>query len=133
MMAKRIFLVALFGTVLACTNKTGDNENPPQPTRVCTMIGCENGLAVEVNSSLQQSFTVNVRTGSQVIHTFRCDPSQPCRAFVSNQTPAQVTVTLETTQGPVSRTFQPEYRMNRPNGPDCPPECRQATITFAVN
>ena len=127
-------LAVLSLILIACTSNSTESDNPAQqPTRVCTMIGCEDGLAVEVNSSLRQSFTVNVRSGNQVIHTFRCDPGQPCRAFVSNQTPAQVTVTLETAQGLVSRTFQPEYRMNRPNGSDCPPECRQATITVSVN
>jgi hypothetical protein len=130
---KRIWGLALVAVVGACSNNTAENEAPPQPTRVCTMIGCESGLAIEVSSSVQQSFTVNVRAGTQVIHTFRCDPGQPCRAFVSNQTPAQVTVTLETAQGPISRTFQPEYRLNRPNGPDCEPECRQATVTVTVN
>jgi hypothetical protein len=105
---------------------------PDASQRVCTMIGCENGLAVEVNGSLQQSFTVNVRSGTQVIHTFRCDPGQPCRAFVSNQTPAEVTVVVETAQGPVSKSFTPEYRLNRPNGADCPPECKQATVTVTV-
>ena len=41
--------------VAACV---GANQ---EPERVCTLIGCNNGLAVEVNSSLQQSVTVTVQ------------------------------------------------------------------------
>ncbi|HEX6064680.1 MAG TPA: hypothetical protein VFZ04_10700, partial [Longimicrobiales bacterium] len=113
--------------VAACV---GANQ---EPERVCTLIGCNNGLAVEVNSSLQQSVTVTVQAGAQVIHTFQCDPGQPCRAFVDNQTPDEVTVHVQTAQGTVSRTYRPEYKLNRPNGPDCPPECRQATVTVNVS
>jgi hypothetical protein len=110
----------------------GSCANLSEPERVCTLIGCTDGLAIEVNHSLQQSFTVNVRSGTQTIHTFRCDPGQPCRAFVSNQTPSDVTVTVDSPQGPVSKDFQPEYRLSRPNGPDCLPECKQATIALTV-
>jgi hypothetical protein len=112
-----------------CGNVT--SEAPPV-VRACTKIGCSSGLAIEVNTSLQQAFTVNVRSGTQVIHTFRCEPGQPCRSFAENQTPATVTVTVESASGPVSKQFTPEYRINRPNGPDCPPDCRQATVTLTV-
>ena len=121
----RMFWVLLLAGCASATEQ--------EPQQVCTLIGCSNGLAVEVNSSLQQSVTVNVQAGTQVIHTFRCDPGQPCRAFVENQTPEEVSVHLQTPQGTVSKTFRPEYRANRPNGPDCPPDCRQATITLAVS
>lgn len=125
---KRWLLLLAAGFAASCTNAS-------EPQRVCTLIGCENGLAVEVNHSLQQSFTVNVRAGTQTIHTFRCDPGQPCRAFVSNQTPDEVTVSIDAGGGqqPVGRTYRPEYRLNRPNGPDCDPECKQATVTLTVS
>ena len=121
--------IAVWAVVVAgaCVNTAGE------PERVCTLLGCNNGVAVEVNNSLQQSVTVTVQAGAQVIHTFQCDPGQPCRAFVDNQTPEEVTVHVQTAQGTVSRTYRPEYKMNRPNGPDCPPECRQATVTVNVS
>ena len=131
-MGKQLSALVLVALVAACSNNTAENEAPPQPTRVCTMIGCENGLAVEVKTALQQAFTVNVRSGTKV-HTFRCEPRQTCRTFISNETPAEVLVTVETARGPVSQRLYPQYRMNRPNGPDCPPECKQATVTFEIN
>lgn len=123
---RRIVVWALV-LVAACV---GANQ---EPERVCTLIGCNNGLAVEVSSSLQQSLTVTVQAGAQVLHTFQCDAGQPCRAFVDNQTPEEVTVHVQTAQGTVSKTYRPEYKLNRPNGPDCPPECRQATVTVNIS
>ena len=102
------------------------------PVRACTKVGCSSGLAVEVTNSLQQAVTVNVRSGNQIIHTFRCEPGQPCRSFIENQTPERVVVSVQYSGGPVSKEFTPVYQMNRPNGPDCPPDCRQATVTLTV-
>jgi hypothetical protein len=118
----------LLALLAACANYT-------EPSRVCTEIGCEDGLAVEVNHSLQQSFTVTVRAGTQALHTFRCDPGQACRAFVASQTPEEVTIVIDAGGGQplVSRSYRPEYRLHRPNGPDCPPECRQATVVLNVS
>jgi hypothetical protein len=126
-MRKATLVMAL--ALAACASRQPEEE----AQRVCTMIGCNNGLAVEVNSSAQQSLTINVQAGTQTLHTFRCEPGQPCRAFIDNQTPEQVTVHVQSASGTVSKTYRPEYRMNRPNGPDCPPECRQATVTVSVS
>ena len=119
--------VVVWAVVASCANVA---EEPP---RACTEIGCSDGLAVEVNSSLTQSITVSVRAGAQELHTFRCDPGQPCRAFIENQTPAEVTVVVQTAQGDVSKTYRPAYQINRPNGPGCPPDCKQATVTVALS
>lgn len=121
-------------TALCVVLVLGCSSTEEEPQVICTLIGCENGLNVQVNSSLTQSFTVTVRAGSgEQLHSFTCNPGQTCQAFVAGQTPDEVTVTLATAQGPVSKTFQPEYRLNRPNGPDCPPECKQATIVMTVS
>jgi hypothetical protein len=100
--------------------------------RICTLIGCNDGLNVQV-SSLAQSATVTVRAGNQVIGTFRCDPGNPCQSFIQDQTPNAVNVTVEVSGGTVNRNYTPEYRTVTPNGEGCPPACRQATVTVAVN
>ena len=99
----------------------------------CTLIGCNDGLNVTVTSALQQDFSVTVKSGAQTLHTFTCRPGQPCVAFLDNQTPANVTVQITTNAGTISRDYTPEYRVSRPNGPGCEPECRQATVTVNVN
>lgn len=125
----KVFIpVVLAGLLAGCVSTS-------EPPRACTLIGCENGLAIEVNHSLPQSFTVNVRVGTQTIHAFRCDPGQRCQAFVREQTPDEVTVIIDAGGGqpPVSRAYRPEYRINEPNGPDCPPACKQATVTLSAS
>jgi hypothetical protein len=104
-----------------------------EPQRVCTLIGCNDGLNVTVTSSLQQDISVTVKSGAQTLHTFTCSAGQPCMAFLDNQTPANVTVQIATSAGTISRDYTPEYKVSRPNGPGCDPECRQATVTVSVN
>src|SRR5688572_17814017 len=119
------------GTVLvgltACTSQPAPSE------QVCTLIGCNDGLRVEVTSTLAQPATVTVRAGNQIIGTFRCEPGQPCATFIENQTPESVSVTVEVSGGTVNRTYTPEYRLARPNGENCTPTCRQATVTVNVS
>lgn len=125
--ARQSWVLIVLTALAGCANVT---EEPPQ---ACTEIGCSDGLAVEVVSSLAQSISVTVKAGAQELHTFRCDPGQPCRAFIDNQTPAEVTIEVQTAQGAVSKTYRPEYQINRPNGPGCPPECKQATVTVTLS
>ena len=99
----------------------------------CTMIGCENGLSIEVNGTLPFPYKVHVRAGGETLHSFDCAANEPCTAFVANHTPREVTIAVETPQGEVSNTYVPEYRTSRPNGPNCPPECRQARIQVNVS
>ena len=122
----RWVLALSVAAAMACSGNT-------EPVRVCTLIGCNDGLNVVVNASLQQDYTVTVTSGGQTLHTFSCRAGQPCQAFVENKTPATVTVGVATAMGPVSKEFTPEYRVNKPNGPDCPPDCRQATVTVTVS
>jgi hypothetical protein len=53
-------------------------------------------------------------------------------AFLENQTPANVTVQITTSADTTSRDFTPEYKVSRPNGPGCDPECKQAAVTAAI-
>jgi hypothetical protein len=122
----RVFAILGIAVTLACAGNT-------EPQRVCTLIGCNDGLNVVVNSALQQDYTVTVTSGGQTLHSFTCRPGQPCQAFVENRTPATVTVALATAMGPISKDFTPEYKISKPNGPDCPPDCKQATVTVTVS
>lgn len=99
----------------------------------CTLIGCTNGLAVVVNTSLQQQMTVTVKAGTQTLATLQCSAGTPCNTFIENQTPSEVQVTINVSGGTVNRTYNPQYQMHRPNGENCPPECKQATITVNVS
>jgi hypothetical protein len=120
--------VFLFTTLLACSNAT---ENPPEGI-ACTLIGCSNGLSVEVTGTAGARATVEVRASGQTTQTFECVAGQPCRGFLENYMPDQATVTIRLADRTVERSVTPQYRLNRPNGANCPPECRQATVQVAV-
>ena len=124
----RLPIVLLAGLVItSCASNTG-------PERACTLIGCDNGVEVQVVHSLGQPFSVTVRnTLGDPMYSFICQPGQPCRAFIAGQTPQDVRVTVNAPQGEVSKTFKPEYKISKPNGPDCPPDCKQATIVMNVS
>lgn len=48
-------------------------------------------------------------------------------------TPAKVQLVLQhNTATLLDQTLQPTYQTSRPNGPDCEPECTQATASVAV-
>ncbi|HET7274637.1 MAG TPA: hypothetical protein VFI91_05630 [Longimicrobiaceae bacterium] len=115
--------------ITACTNNT-----PPPPSTVCTLIGCENGLAVEIAGERTGAVDVTVETAGQDARTFECaDPNQPCRNFFGGFMPSEVTVTVRASDGSVStESFTPTYETTYPNGPDCPPGCEQATVTVEV-
>lgn len=115
--------------VAACSGNAAESE----PQQVCTLIGCNDGLSVVVASALAQDYSVTVKSGGATLHTFTCRAGSECRAFLENQTPAQVTIEIATSAGTVTRSYTPEYKVSQPNGPDCPPECRQATVTVNVS
>jgi hypothetical protein len=128
------YVIATVGIVALVAACAGVEQEPePEPQQICTLIGCNDGLSVQVTSAVTQSITVTVRANNQVLRTFRCDPGNPCASFIENQMPASVSVTVEAPGGTVNRAYTPEYRTARPNGPNCPPACRQATITVAVS
>jgi hypothetical protein len=47
-------------------------------------------------------------------------------------TPASVTIRVLTGTQTTEVIRQPMYQVSRPNGPKCPPECRQARLTVVL-
>ena len=116
--------VFLFTALLACANS--------QEPVVCTLIGCNGGLMIEVTGTGGARATVEVSASGQQTRTFECDAGQGCQRFLENFTPAQARVTIRLADRTVERTVSPQYRVSRPNGPRCAPECRQATVQVAA-
>jgi hypothetical protein len=52
-----------------------------------------------------------------------------CAVSFSDFTPASVTIRVSTGTQTTEVTRQPMYDVTRPNGPGCPPECRNARVT----
>jgi hypothetical protein len=61
-----------------------------------------------------------------------CAPGGPCVAFFAGRTPESATVRVIAGAQVVSRELRPDYERVQPNGPGCPPVCRQATVVVAL-
>ena len=131
--AGRAHVIATFVAALgltACGSLTGE--------RACTLIGCESGLTVHLATLPAAPFRVEVapRAGvGQPVYVYECATSAACgpNLFFPGFIAEQVVVTVRV--GAAARTTtisQVTYERFRPNGPDCPPECLQSTVTAEV-
>jgi hypothetical protein len=100
---------------------------------VCTLAGCFSGLRVELAARPTGPFRVEVTSAAApggATYVFDCPDAARCGpgAFFPDFTPERVTVRVVTSGGAVTRDFAPAYRTFRPNGDDCEPTCREATV-----
>lgn len=107
-----------------------DAPAPPRGPVMCTQIGCSDGLNVELDGFTEE-VELELAAGGET-RTVTCQPPGPCHHFVPDFTPEEVTATVFLPDREEERTFTPEYREERPNGPDCPPVCRQARIRWRL-
>lgn len=117
----------------ACSGNT-EEEIDVQPSPVaCTMIGCSNGVRVVVDGNVPERYSVQVRDGSRVLRSLECRAGTPCDFFVENEMPTDVTVRIVWGDDHDREwTVTPTYRDAQPNGPACPPTCRQGTVTITM-
>jgi hypothetical protein len=117
------FAVALLST--ACST-----PSPAPAQRACTMIGCEDGLAVEIDGTPQGAYRVEARAPGESPRVRECASPAACgQIFFAGFLPEEVTVVVTAGDATSSRTVRPQVETVRPNGPDCPPTCRQARVT----
>ena len=104
-------------------------------TEACTLMGCESGLTVHLASMPAAPFRVEVSAhgpGTQPVYVYDCASLTACRqdlffaGFVAEQAVVTVRVGTATRTTTFSRL---SYQHFRPNGPDCEPDCLQATVT----
>lgn len=100
----------------------------------CTEIGCESGLEVVLENAPAVPFRVEAEVpGQQGLYVFDCpDPARCGRVFFAAFTPDYVRIRVTTAAGTVARDVRPQYAEARPNGPDCPPLCRTATVAVPL-
>jgi hypothetical protein len=99
----------------------------------CTLIGCT-GLVVEVTGAPGQTpVTVVVTAPDGSTRSAICTSATgTCPVSFPDFTPASVTIRVTTGTQTFEETRQPMYAVTRPNGPECPPECRNARVTVAL-
>ena len=121
------FLTACVVSSIACSGAT----------MVCTQIGCESGITVHLASLPNGPFRVDVkpRGAADVAYVYECSDVAHCRQdiFFAGLITDYLIVTVQV--GAASRdteAVQVQYASHRPNGPNCEPDCRTATVTAQV-
>ena len=102
-----------------------------QSSTVCTLIGCLNGLWVEIQNAPAGPITVQASEGtSGSVHTEACPGTSGCtnKLFFREFSPNQVRLTITTTGGTREQVAVPTYETSQPNGPKCGPTCRSGTV-----
>lgn len=110
------------------------------PTGVCTQIGCDSGLTVQLDQVPTGAFTVEVLPEEPqehpVVYRVECAGSAaPCgaRVFFPGLVLERARVRVTTTLGTVTHDATDViYRTSYPNGRQCTPACRQATVDVTV-
>lgn len=111
---------------------TGCAAKRTGPT-MCTKIGCEPGLSIDVRGPRDSDITVKISAADGQLRTFECDSEAPsCSSFFADYTPENVTVTITKKESNTVRAFQVTYQNERPNGEDCPPVCKQGHIDMTI-
>jgi hypothetical protein len=104
-------------------------------TGACTLIGCESGLFVQITGTPAGAYRVEaIGAGSEVLHFVNCPSAEACAggAVFRDFFPESVTIRVTTAAGTTTQSVQPTYTDSQPNGPNCPPTCRQGSVTVAL-
>ncbi len=115
-------------------------------SHACTLVGCTDQLTVNIRRSVPSRYQVNLTIDGQSAQ-FTCDNGTPRGAvgvtvalcgpnsFVIVGAPSTVHVILPCGVGPddagvndCGGDLKPTYIVAQPNGPDCEPTCKQATV-----
>lgn len=120
---KTMIMAVLTGLAAGCSSASVPGEET-----MCTLIGCSSGLTVAIDGPAIGPFTVEASDGS-VMETFVCPTGARCeRATFDDFMPETVTVRIIGGADTATTSAEPTYTTLQPNGPGCPPTCRQATV-----
>jgi hypothetical protein len=102
---------------------------------VCTAIGCESSLVVEIQNAPAGPITVQVTPPGPPgpTHTATCPESIGCtnRVRFGAFGPGLTRFTVTTVAGTRTWELTPSYTTTQPNGRRCGPICRTAVVQIA--
>lgn len=142
--SKPILLIGIALILGTCTRMpTEDNE-----FKTCTAMGCFVTLAVALEGAIPSDFIVEVssiegesflihcvdgiRRDFEVLSSFEAPRCESKGALFFGFVPEEVTVNILWESQIISQDFKPSYEIFRPNGLDCPPECRVGSVTVSL-
>lgn len=97
----------------------------------CTLIGCDSGIEVVLENEPDGAYRIEAFADSDgPRHVYECSSATGCqdRVFFTDFTPVRIFIDVTSANGTERYEVLPKYREHRPNGPNCPPRCRTATI-----
>ena len=101
--------------------------------RSCSIRPCPSELVVEVRGPQDVAYTVYVSASGVETHTQSCSSLEPiCTVYLRDFGPEEVSVRVTWAEQEAEAQFTPAYETVHPNGPDCPPACRTATVVMVV-
>jgi hypothetical protein len=104
---------------------------------VCTRIGCSSGLTIRFDAVPPPgAYRVELLPAGEggPRYVVECPDASRCTggATFPGFTGDYVVVRVTTARGVLTREVRPTYTESRPNGPDCPPVCQQATVAVPL-
>jgi hypothetical protein len=96
----------------------------------CTRIGCYSGAFFHLDGALPESYAVALYIAGEAPRVVECAPAEECggRVFFEGVTARNVEIEITGEGGlRIRQDVTLSYTTTQPNGPDCPPICRQAT------
>jgi hypothetical protein len=130
-----VSLAAAMGCSDAISSASEGGDAPGQE-RACTLIGCVDGLTVQLPSAPSGAWRVEVTdlAAGGAPRVFECAAGATCSpsVFFADLAPERARVRVVTTRGTVESEVRPTYAAARPNGEDCPPVCRQARVEVTL-
>lgn len=129
----RFYLLSL---LLAVIISSGCEEMGIGGGQVCTQIGCDDGVTVQLLEERPDSLslTIYMDDNSEAFDFVICtDQVSSCFIRAGGITPEKVTVEIKWGNEEFRQTFSPEYESFQPNGPNCPPDCEIATIDIDLS
>lgn len=107
----------------------GGGDDPPAHT--CAVPACRGaGLAVMVISPPTEPYRIEATAaGATGTHTRDCNGVDACDVFFTDFVPTRVTIKVVTPSATASYDAVPAYAGPRSTDPDCPWDCRIASVT----
>jgi len=99
--------------------------------RACTLIGCNDGLAIRFDQQVPADVTVTIELPNGETQSQECRTASFCSAvFFAEVSASSVTVRLSTLGNPtqVIEADDLRYEERRPNGEGCEPVCLIADL-----
>lgn len=99
----------------------------------CSLAPCPAALTVTVHGKEDVEYAVLASAPGEDVQSATCiiSPSlDSCEVYFRDFDPAEVTVRVTWADQEATSQFTPTYETVHPNGPDCTPTCRAATVVM---